>query len=114
MSEQLRQPADTRRIRNSAIRYGAVPRWVATYTGSYHGGLQEGARRVGLYVPRPTPQNPNGHSVLFPTDTGDVTEHPIGVTPTGSHGAWWTAHATELPREQRQAIRAHWNTLQNA
>jgi hypothetical protein len=24
----------------------------------------------------------------------------------GSHGVWWTAHASELPREQWQAIRA--------
>jgi hypothetical protein len=102
----MTEPADTRRIRNSSIRYGSRPRWVALYEGSPHGGAQEGRRRVGLLVPRPTLQSPNGHSQIAYSHTGELTEFPVGFAPTGSPGAWWTARASELPREQWQAIRA--------
>lgn len=106
---ELRQPTDTRRIRNSAIRYASTPRWVATYEGSPVGGLQEGRRRVGLLVPRP--DRKNGHAQIAFDHKGVLREFRIGQLPSGSHGAWWTAHANELPREQWQAIRAFYDQL---
>jgi hypothetical protein len=109
--DQLRQPTDTRLLPNNSVRHVGRPRWVASYDGSPHGGLKEGRRRVGLLVPRPTPQAPYGRSWITHNYLGEVQEFPIGYLPGGSHGAWWTAHATELPRDQWQAIRAFWTQL---
>lgn len=102
---QLREPVDTRPIPNWAIRNVGRERWVATYEGSPHSELQQGRRRVGLLVPRPDKHNVLGRSQIAFAYDGTLMEFPIGMLPCGSHGAWWTAHASELPREQWQAIR---------
>ena len=106
MPEQLRQPTDTRRIPDRSIRHVTAPRWVAMYEGGLNSGLKEGRRRVGLLVPRPSPQDPNGRSQIAYSYDGKLMEFKIGSTP--DLGAWWTAHATELPRDQWMAIRNHW------
>ncbi|RPE39802.1 hypothetical protein EDD90_2820 [Streptomyces sp. Ag109_O5-1] len=110
--DQLRQPTDTRRLTNNSIRHVGQPRWVAMYEGSPHSGRKEGRRRVGLLIPRPTLHNPNGRSHIAYSHTGRLMEFRIGHLPDGSHGAWWTAHASELPREQWQAIRAVYDDIQ--
>ncbi|WP_329147117.1 hypothetical protein OIU91_16435 [Streptomyces sp. NBC_01456] len=107
-AEHLRQPADTRRISNSAIRHVGRPRWVAYYERAIDADPQSGRRRVGLLVPRSS-----GRSQIAHAYDGTLMEFPIGLSPTGSHGAWYTAHANELPREQWQAIRTFWTDLQS-
>jgi len=83
---ERRQPTDTRRIPNNPVRHVISPRWVASYYGSPHGGLEEGHRCVGLPTPRTTLQSPNGRSLIAHTDKGEVMEFPIGYRsgPTSS------------------------------
>lgn len=102
---KLSEFTDTRRIPNWAIRNVGRPRWVAMYEDSPHGGRQEGRRRVGLLVPRPDRHNVLGRSQIAYAHDGTLMEFRIGQLPDGDHGAWWTARANELPREQWQAIR---------
>jgi len=101
----LREPTDTRRIPNSAIRHVGRPRWVAMYEGSPTSGRKEGRRRVGLLVPRPEAEHVISRAQIAFDYTGKLMEFRIGHLPDGSHGSWWTAHANELPREKWQAIR---------
>lgn len=102
--EEIQTPQDAfdcRRLRNSTLRNVRRPRWVATYEGNWWEG---GRRRVGLLVPRPTEQDPNGRSQIAYSHTGQLMEFRIGVSVSGSHGEWYTARPEELTDVERKAI----------
>ncbi|MEV7952975.1 hypothetical protein [Streptomyces sp. NPDC088141] len=93
-----------RRIPEWSMRQHGKPRWAAVYYGHW----AEGAELiVGLLVPRPCKHNQNALSHLVYRN-GAPFENPVGMFVSGS---WYTARASELPREQRAAIRAFYKNL---
>ena len=94
-----------RRLPGRSVRQVHRPRWVAYHVGD--------RRIVGLLVPRPIRQDPYGGSFLRLEDDGTVFESRIGYsTTTGTSTlTWYSARASELPREQWQAIRAFYRNL---
>jgi hypothetical protein len=100
--EKLREPTDTRRIPANSVRWLQTPRWAAYYEGAQ--GEKTGRRRVGLLVPRPSRQLPYGVAQIAYAFDGRLMEFAVSSMPEGP-GQWYTAHATELPREQWMAIR---------
>ena len=93
------------RLPGRSVRRVHRPRWVAHHVGDH--------RIVGLLVPRPIRQDPYGGSFLRLKDDGTVFESPVGYsTTTGTSTiTWYSARASELPREQQQAIRAFYRNL---
>lgn len=91
-----------RRLRSQSVRFATRPRWVACYEGNWWEG---GRRRVGLLVPRPTRQNPNGTAQIAYSYDGKLMEFAIGSMPGPLRQEWYTARAGELTREQQDAIR---------
>ncbi|MFK0154106.1 hypothetical protein ACIQVK_18795 [Streptomyces sp. NPDC090493] len=96
---------DSRLLPARSVRWLKTPRWAAYYEG----GLT-GRRRVGLLVPRPTRQSPNGVVQIAYAFNGKLMEFPVGSMPEGPR-EWYTARANELPRAQWQAIRAFYRSL---
>ncbi|MFJ4739145.1 hypothetical protein [Streptomyces sp. NPDC088775] len=110
---KIRLPEDEfncRRIPDWSMRQpGTQPRWVATYEADW---TQGGKRLVGLLVPRPCKHNMNAVSHLVHTNNGEIVERHVGVNYRGEvTGTWFTARASELPREQWTAIRAFYKNL---
>ncbi|MEU1552222.1 hypothetical protein ABZ517_05795 [Streptomyces scabiei] len=103
-TETLREPTDTRPIPARSVRWLQKPRWAAYYERPVTAAPMSGRRRVGLLVPRPTQQSPNGVVQIAYAFNGTLMEFPVGSMPEGL-GQWYTASANELPREQWAAIR---------
>jgi hypothetical protein len=95
-------------LRNSSLRNISRVRMVATYHGNWWAGAP---RIVGLLVPRRTQQDHYGSAFIHFTDAGKIIERRLGCMPGGPHGEWYTARASELPREKWQALRNFYNNL---
>ncbi|WP_329271787.1 hypothetical protein [Streptomyces sp. NBC_01451] len=107
-TETRREPTDTRPIPIRSVRWLQKPRWAAYYEHPVTAAPKTGRRRVGLLVPRPTPQSPNGVVQVAYAYNGTLMEFPVGSLPEGPSG-WYTARAGELTREEQKAIRAFAN-----